>query len=100
MRDLAEENAAEGRPPPPALLEQPELTGLPALAFDAFQDLTGDRAQGFGSVGRIPWSAIRQAAPHFGVVGEDQFERFKRLVQVIDKAWLEKVREEMPKGGK
>ena len=100
MLELAEENAEAGHAPPAALLERPDLTGLPALAFDAFQDLTGDRSQGFGSIGRIPWTSIRQAASHFGIVGEDQFERFKRLVQVNDKAWMEKMRVEMDKGGK
>ncbi|WP_425339724.1 phage tail assembly chaperone [Methylobacterium platani] len=85
---MDEERRLEGKPPPPALLQRPELPELASLAWDAFWDLTGERPLGFGAQGRIPWSAVDRWGARYAIAGE-QFTRLKRIVQALDAAWLE-----------
>jgi hypothetical protein len=95
LLQLAEENAAEGRPPPAALLRKPELEGLAERAYAAFWDLIGDRQLGFGSIGRISFLAVDRWFERSGL-HPDLFDRFKRLVQVLDRIWVEKSRTTPP----
>jgi hypothetical protein len=94
--DMAEEAAAEGKPPPAALLARPELSDLSAVAWDCFQDLKWERDSGFGSVGHIPWSAIDRWADRHGIDSADQFTRLKCLVTALDEKWLDHIRAATP----
>lgn len=67
------------------MLPEPHL----AFAWRAFHDLSGDRALGYGTVGRIPFTAVDRYAARFGVSGADEFERFFALVRAMDIAFVD-----------
>lgn len=79
--------AAEGKPvadldtrvePAPHLLFQ----------WNAFSQLSPDRSAGFG-LGAIPWTAIDRYAQRHGVDDPDEFERFVRLIRLLDRVFLD-----------
>ncbi|HEX2554252.1 MAG TPA: hypothetical protein VHL98_11150 [Microvirga sp.] len=85
MQKLAEEGE-----PPRALLEQPEIWPHLAWVWDAFNDLSSDRPFGaMGGAGRIPWSSIDRYAARHGIDDPDAFDRFKRLLGAMDRAYLD-----------
>lgn len=61
----------------------------PHLQFHyvAFWELSTDRQIGFG-IGPLPWSAIDRYAGRFGIDDPDEFDRFKRLMRAMDRAFL------------
>ncbi len=61
----------------------------PHLTFHwaAFNDLSTDRPSGFG-VGAIPFTSINTFAERYGIDDLDEFDRFKRLIRVMDRAFL------------
>jgi hypothetical protein len=57
--------------------------------WNAFFDLSGDRSIGFGSIGRIPFSAINAYAQRYRIDDIDRFERFSSLIRSMDAAFIE-----------
>lgn len=74
-------------PLPKYIQEAPEL--LPGLEFffEAFFELTGDRAVGMGVLGPIPYSSLRQYAVWHGLEGED-IEEFIFMLRAMDREYL------------
>ena len=62
---------------------------FPHLVFEAsaFRELSTDRPVGFDR-GAIPWRSIDAYAARYGLVGDD-FDRFVRIVRVMDAAYLD-----------
>jgi len=88
--------AEDGIEPPEDALE-PEL--LPEAVFyrEAFTDLSGDRPLGaMGGAGPIPWSSIDRYAQRAEVEG-DGFDRLKRMIRAMDRAYLEHMAAEIKK---
>jgi hypothetical protein len=69
---------------------------LPHLVFEwaAFTELRTDRPVGF-DVGAIPWASINAFALRHAIEGED-FERFSRLIRVLDVAERNYLRDHRP----
>ena len=71
-----------------------------ALIWNAFFDLTGDRPAGMGFVGRIPFTSVDAYARRYGINHIDDFERFQRLLRIMDDAFvahtMEKLRTKDP----
>ncbi|MDR7036108.1 hypothetical protein J2X36_000844 [Methylobacterium sp. BE186] len=95
LADLAEEEGAV----PAALLARPDLPEHLTFVWDAFWDLSNDRALGFGVVGPIPWSSIDRYAGRVGVSDPEEFERLSRLIRAMDTVWRERMREDMKTAG-
>jgi len=77
---------AEGRGP---LANVPELPATGEEAWEAFWALSSSRNVGMGP-GGIPFLAIDRYAERYEI---DDFERFHRLVQAMDAAYLGHVNE-------
>ncbi len=61
----------------------------PHLTFhwSAFNTLSSDRQSGMG-LGPIPWTAIDRYAQRYGIDDPDEFDRFCRLIGVLDREFL------------
>lgn len=82
---------------PQAIAGAPRLREDLQWIWDAFSDLTTERAPGgFGPPGHIPWRAVRDYAREFGIRGV-AFLHFKEVVKEMDDALLAHIAKEMAK---
>lgn len=72
----------------PALENQPELPDHLTFAWEAFWALHSDRPAVMGGALPIPFSSLDRYARRYGIAGVDAFDRFSRLVQHMDGAYL------------
>lgn len=77
----------------PFMINKPELPERLEFVWDAFWALTGDRAMGFGSIGRITFLSIDRYAARFGVEGREEFERFMTVIRAMDRAFVSRMAE-------
>lgn len=70
------------------MLSRPELPLHLAFYMDAFWTLTGDRPMGF-ALGPIPFTAMATYARQYGIDRRDEFDRFARLMRMLDNVYLE-----------
>ena len=73
---------------PAALLRKPKIPDHLHFYLQAFYDLTNDRTAQDGVVGTIPFAVIDQYAARFGIVDLDEFERFYRAIQEMDREFV------------
>ena len=66
---------------------RPNLPAELVFAWQAFWHLYGDRQLGSGACGPILWTSIDRYAERAGVTDPDEFERFRRRLQVLDDAY-------------
>jgi hypothetical protein len=84
IRKLAEANKM---PLPEAIANKPDLRLGLRFYFNAFLDLTSDRAIGMAE-GPIYWTSIRSYADRFNLDGFE-FDRFVHLVRALDSEYLD-----------
>lgn len=77
-------------PIPDFILNAPELNLGNKFYYDAFIALTTTRPIGFGGVGQIPWTAIREYFKMLNI-DEDDFYEFYRIISLVDNAYLKLV---------
>jgi len=76
---------------------EPELA--PGLDFylAAWISLDSCRPVGFGSVGRIPWTALAQFAEHYDLE-EDDLEDLEVYIGAMDQVYFKYLKDTSPKG--
>jgi hypothetical protein len=72
---------------PPGYIARPALLAGLQFLWNAFWELTTDRALGFGGEGRIPSMAIRSFAKEHGITGND-FPWFLAVIREMDAEYL------------
>lgn len=79
-----------GKPTPSRFANKPILLPGANLYMHAFHDLDSERSQGYGTVGRIPWSAIHL---YISVVGLDYEQECNMhfLIKHMDAAHMERL---------
>ena len=88
------EEAVEGNPVALKAIERrPEIEPYLRFVWDAFWELSGDRALSFGGAGAIPFSSIDRYAQRYGIDDTDQFSRFSHLIRQLDAKYLAKANE-------
>lgn len=75
----------------PFMQARTEVEAHLAFEWTAYHRLNRDRPVGFGAA-PLPWSSIDRYAQRYGIEG-DAFERFTKLMQAMDAAFLAKVAE-------
>ena len=80
------EHAAEGDEDTP-LADKPEIETHLLWIYNAFWALHGDRHQGMGRAGKLPFLAIDRYAERYGIDG-DLFEYFHDLLTRLDAAFM------------
>lgn len=97
-RDMVKQAQRTGQPIPDRIVNAPELRLGLSFYFDAFFELDSERSQGYGSVGRIPWSSIQQYADRCDL-NEDLTECLFYFIRAMDNANLKRIQENFkPKG--
>lgn len=76
-----------GQELPDTLADKPEVRPDLWLYWEAYLDLTGTRAIGFG-LGPIPWTAVDGFAGRHGLDDPDEFQTLKEIVWGVDRAYL------------
>lgn len=86
----------ERRPLPPQIVNAPRLRAGLEMFYSAFWDLSSDRALGFGSVGRIPWSSIEAWADRHEL-SWDQREELHFVIRKMDRIYIDHVQKDKKK---
>lgn len=73
---------------PQTVDEKPEVRPDLELYWEAYMDLNGTRASGFG-LGPIPWTSIDAFARRHKLEDPDEFQTLKEIVWKVDKAYLD-----------
>jgi hypothetical protein len=77
----------DDKEPPSQFYDQPELSLDQVFYWDAFNDLSSERAIGMG-IGPIPYSAVRNYAAEFNIVDRDEFDYFYGIMKAMDTEYL------------
>jgi hypothetical protein len=77
----------DGREPPPAYHQQPEIPEWYQFYWSAFNELSSERQISMG-VGPIPRSAIRDYAVEYELSG-DMSDKFMRIIHGLDVEYVE-----------
>jgi hypothetical protein len=86
----------ERRPIPPQIANAPRLRPGLELFYHAFEDLNSERQIGFGSIGRIPWSAIEAWADRHELP-DDLREELHFVLRKMDKVFVDHCNEQNKK---
>lgn len=86
-RQLIDMAIKRRQPLPNKIANAPALLDGLGLYYDAFLELSTDRAVGMG-IGPIPWSSINRYAECHGLVGDDDYGDLRDMVRAMDGAFL------------
>lgn len=76
-----------GQPIPETVSDRPEIRPDLEIYWEAYMDLNGTRASGFG-LGPIPWTALDRFAARHGLDDPEEFQNLKEIVWLVDKEYL------------
>lgn len=88
-----------GKPTPSRFVDKPVLFHGANLYLQAFFDLDSERSQGYGTVGRIPWSAIQHYVTVVGLSYEQECN-LHFLIKRMDAAHMERIHAAGKRGAK
>lgn len=75
---------------PEAFYDQPDIGLQWLFHWQAFHDLSTERQIGMG-VGPIPRSAIRSYAEEYGIIEDDEYDKFEQIIRSVDVNYLKLV---------